>query len=200
MRENSNDLMKKIFYLEGLLHRYHGYNFRTYGPIGNPLKGQGRILSILKLQPEISQKDLSYLLDMRQQSLSELLKKLELKGFITRNPSKEDRRVIIITLTDEGKNATPDAEENILDSNKIFDCLNDEEQEAFEKYVDRLTNSIEQKLIDMGFSSHHHHHHDDEHDLHHFLKHLSHHMERGTRHYEYENNNKNIDDFDKDNK
>lgn len=32
--------------------------------------GQGRVLAILKLKPEISQRDLSYLLDMSKQSLA----------------------------------------------------------------------------------------------------------------------------------
>ena len=50
------------------------YAFRPYG---DSRRGQGRVLAILKMQPEISQKELLYLLDMRPQSLGELLSKLE---------------------------------------------------------------------------------------------------------------------------
>lgn len=144
--KEKNNLMKKIFHLETLLHRYQVFSFRAFGPFGNPLRGQGRILSILKMQPQISQKELSYLLDMRQQSLSELLKKLERSGLITRTPSQDDRRVAIITLTEEGKMATPETEENELNVGNVFDCLSEEERETFENYLDRLSDSLEQKL------------------------------------------------------
>ena len=62
---------------------------------------------MLKLKPEISQKELSDLLDMRPQSLGELLGKLERNGYITRTPSERDQRVLIIRLTDAGKNYQP---------------------------------------------------------------------------------------------
>ena len=94
MKEMNHRLFKKLFHMEMLMHRYHACSFRSFGPFGNPLRGQGRILSVLKLKPQITQKELSYLLDMRQQSLSELLAKLEGKGLITRQPSEEDRRIV----------------------------------------------------------------------------------------------------------
>ena len=56
----------------------------------DPHRGQGRVLAILAENPEISQKKLSFLLDMRNQSLSELLAKLEKAGLITRVPSEEE--------------------------------------------------------------------------------------------------------------
>lgn len=60
---------------------------------------------MLKLKLEITQKELTYLLDMSKQALGELLSKLEKAGYITRKPSEEDRRMIIITLTEKGKAA-----------------------------------------------------------------------------------------------
>lgn len=52
-------------------------------------RGQGRVLKALALVPEISQKDLMVLLDMRQQSLAELLAKLEAKGLVERPNQKK---------------------------------------------------------------------------------------------------------------
>lgn len=66
-------------------------------------RGQGKILSILQQTPHISQKDLVSQLDMRPQSASEIIKKLEKKGFIERYKSEEDQRVMMITLTKAGK-------------------------------------------------------------------------------------------------
>ena len=43
-------------------------------------RGQGKVLTLLKLKPEISQKDLTVLMDVRQQSLGQLLSGLEKEG------------------------------------------------------------------------------------------------------------------------
>lgn len=45
-----------------------------------PNRGQGKILSILHQTPNISQKELVSQLDMRPQSASEMIKKLEKRG------------------------------------------------------------------------------------------------------------------------
>lgn len=108
-------------------------------------RGQGRVLKALSLVKDpISQKDLMEVLDMRQQSLAELLSKLEAKGYITRTPSPEDRRKQIVELTDEGRaaaDAVPDADPNI----DFFDCLTDDEKANLEDYLTRLAESLEQK-------------------------------------------------------
>ncbi len=45
--------------------------------------------------------DLSYLLGIRQQSLNEPLNKLEKSGYVERRPSEEDRRVMVVHLTEK---------------------------------------------------------------------------------------------------
>ena len=59
-----------------LLHRWEGVEFGQSAAGIDPRKGQGRILALLQRTGQITQRDLCFLLDMRQQSLSELLKKL----------------------------------------------------------------------------------------------------------------------------
>lgn len=69
----SKELFEKVMRLQWLLQRQH---LKTHGervPFSDPTRGQGRVLALLKMQSEISTKDLSYLLNIRQQSLSELL-------------------------------------------------------------------------------------------------------------------------------
>jgi len=138
------ELYEKLSRLQWLLHRQHLRNHTEYGPMGDTTRGQGRVLAVLKMKPEISTKDLSYLLDIRQQSLNELLNKLERADYILRTPSEADRRVMMIQLTEKGKN-----EPHIdRDFGGIFGCLNDEEQTAFSEYLDRIIAALEEQLGD----------------------------------------------------
>lgn len=56
-----------------------------------PIAGRAECSLSIKLQPEISQRELGYLLDMRKQSLGELLGKLEGKSYIARTAAEDDR-------------------------------------------------------------------------------------------------------------
>lgn len=152
MQEKKFDLIMQLTRVEWLLHKYHQQNHMNFGPMGDPRKGQGRILRILKLKPEISQKDLSYLLEMRPQSLGELLSKLEKKGYISRTPSETDRRVMNIKLTKEGDKATESSEQEFSFDN-VFECLNDEEQQNLSDYLDRIINTLESQVDDEQWKS-----------------------------------------------
>ena len=147
MEEKNFDLIMQFTRVEWLLHRYHQQNHTHFGPMGDPRRGQGRVLAILKMQPEISQKELSYLLDMRPQSLGELLSKLEKSGYITRTPSENDRRVMNIKLTEAGMNATETTEPE-FSFDKMFECLSEEEQKNLSSYLDRIIETLESQLGD----------------------------------------------------
>lgn len=143
--ENNNmendyfEFYEKLSRLQWLLHRRHLRQTLEYGPFADPTRGQGRVLAMLKMQPEISTKDMSYLLGIRVQSLNELLNKLEKAGLVTREPSESDRRVLMVKLTEKGK-----AEQSgDVDYSGIFDCLNAEEQSAFADYLDRVISALE---------------------------------------------------------
>jgi DNA-binding MarR family transcriptional regulator len=148
MSEQVKNLLEQFIRLSGLLHRYQMNQYINRRPFGNPYRGQGRVLSILKMQSEISQKELLYLLDMSKQALGELLNKLERSGYITRTISKEDRRAMNITLTPEGMAVAGDINTEQLDADNLFDCLNDEEQENFSDYLERLAAELEKKFDD----------------------------------------------------
>jgi DNA-binding MarR family transcriptional regulator len=137
---DAQGLLEKFFRLQRLLHRRQMCSFRAHGPFGNPLRGQGRVLSILRMQPIISQKRLSYLLDMRQQSLSELLFKLERGGLIERTQSQDDKRAAIVRLTDKGLAQTADIDDSGAD--EVFGCLNESEQAQLSDYFDRLIGAL----------------------------------------------------------
>lgn len=144
MSQENECLISRFVRIADLLHRRRHRNRRMHGPMGDPHRGQGRVLALLKMRPEISQKDLSFLLDIRQQSLCELLSKLERQGYIERTPSDSDRRSMDIRLTDAGAAA---AEER-CDYGGLFKCLEKEEQAALIEYLDRIIADLEKDLDD----------------------------------------------------
>lgn len=105
-------------------------------------RGQGRVLAILKMKDGMCTKDLARLLNIGISSLNELLAKLEKNEFIYREPSKSDKRVLLIKLTEKGRNVK--TEEQPTES--IFACLTDEEQEVFARCLDRITAALEEEL------------------------------------------------------
>lgn len=70
-----------------------------------------------------------------------MLKKLEKSGYVKRKPSKEDKRVMIVCLTEEGKKVKQKEEYK-----EIFDCLPNEELEQFSSYIDRILSSLEEMV------------------------------------------------------
>lgn len=132
-----SELVEQFLQIQWLLIRHNHHNHMAFGLMGNPYRGQGRVLKLLKLKPEITQKELSELLDMRPQSLGDLLKKLEQKGYITRTPSEEDKRVMMICLTEKGRNAELQDDKQ-LGFETLFDCLSEEEQSQLSEYLKRI--------------------------------------------------------------
>jgi len=131
----SHELYEKLSRLQWLLHKQQIRGYANGGPMMDTTRGQGRILAVLKLRDGISTKDLSYLLGVRVSSLNELLSKLEKSGYVTREPSEQDKRVMLVKLTEKGQNAEGPA---TVDFDNIFDCLSDDEQQAFGEYLDRI--------------------------------------------------------------
>lgn len=134
MNENSIELYEKLHSLQWLLHKNRLRAHAINGPMADPTRGQGRIIAILKLQDGISTKDLSYLLGIRVSSLNELLAKMEKNGYIMREPSEADRRIMLVKLTEKGKNE----EQQKWDPGDFFACLSEDDQKAFGEYLDRI--------------------------------------------------------------
>lgn len=145
MDEDKLSLREQFSRIHGLFHRYRMQNCHARGPMADPYQGQGRILRLLQMRPEISQKDLSYLLGMRPQSLGELLAKLERGGFVTRTPMESDRRAMNIRLTEKGAEAANQIEPP-SDSDSFFASLSEEERAALSGYLDRIISDMEGKI------------------------------------------------------
>ena len=146
MKQNAHELMERLMRMQWLLNRYFHRNLRDRGV---PYSGQGRVLKVLKMKPESPQKELSEILGMRPQSIGELLSKLEKKGFITRTPSPNDKRVIIVHLTEKGAGAE-ESENSQPGPDDIFGCLSEEEQSTFKEYLDRMIDDLEERCGEGG--------------------------------------------------
>jgi len=142
---DSSRSLELLFRLEWLLRVRQVQHLRGHSPVALAHQGQGRVLSLLKLKPEVSQKELSTILDIRSQSLGELLAKLERQGLIARSPSPEDRRSMIVSLTDAGRAASEEQVEG-PDFDGLFDCLTADEQGGFAAALEKLVAHLEAEL------------------------------------------------------
>lgn len=114
----------------------------------NRNQGQGQILEIIKRhetlhETSITQKTLVSLLDMTPQSASEMIKKLESKGYIKRKRDPNDGRGFLIEMTVKGR----------VESNKegefrpiLLDNLTDEEKEQLAYLLDKINTDMDSKL------------------------------------------------------
>lgn len=97
-------LMERIFRLFALMRRGPRIPSGEGGnqPGGRP-SAQNRILLMLNESDGISQRDMTTLLQLRPQSVSQTLGKLEAGGLLERRQNARDKRVFNIFLTEEGK-------------------------------------------------------------------------------------------------
>ena len=136
-------ITEQLQQLQILMNRMAFRNYRNRSRGRSPYRGQGRVLAVLKMKPEISQRELTYLLGMSRQSMAELLAKLERAGYITREPSEEDKRVMMIKLTEEGL-ANADAMGNNTDEDPhALDSLDQDELTQLSEYLRRIIESYE---------------------------------------------------------
>lgn len=94
-----------------LLHQLRRCGHYLYHNCGCGRVSQDRALLILEDNDGITQRRLQDLMDIRQGSLSELVGKLEDQGMITRACAPEDRRQLLIRVTEEGRRRNRDYRE-----------------------------------------------------------------------------------------
>lgn len=154
MDELKTIIIEQLQQLQMLMHRMSFHDFMGEGSPYSPHRGQGRVLAILKMKPEISQRDLTYLLGMSKQAIAELLGKMEKSGYITREPSEDDKRVLNVKLTEEGAKAADGVDSSASEGTKLFDCLNGEELEVFSDCLSRIIKSYEDQFPEENFEKH----------------------------------------------
>lgn len=108
---------------------------------------QKRVLIILSESGDISQRELTVRLGIKPASVSELLARLEDNRMVTREASKADRRIQIISLTDEGRQlAAALKSQRQKRHERMFDALSDDEKQAFLSYLERINIDWDEKF------------------------------------------------------
>ena len=106
--------------------------------------GQGRILAILHRKDGISTKELSEILNIKVTSLNETLNKLIKAGYLKKETSQKDKRVLLIYLTEKGRDFRPPKPKDA----DVFDCLSEEEKENLDRYLERIAVELHNKFKD----------------------------------------------------
>ena len=90
--------------------------------------GQSRVLQTVYEHPGITQKELLPLLEVQPGSLSEMLTKLERRGFVERTRDSFDKRRVCVSLTEKGVSMIAGRDLDVYRQD-LFKCLSREEQE-----------------------------------------------------------------------
>lgn len=152
------NLSEKIW---GQLHRYMNLLQRrrfvrpgphSHAPFGGGLgRAQARVLCELLKKDGVPLKDLGQTLGIRPASIGELVTKLENGGYVERQGSEQDRRVIEIHLTEKGREAAQKMTDTRAESLDVwFSGLTEEEKEQLLNLLTKLTDKLEETLANEG--------------------------------------------------
>lgn len=144
--------------------------------VGGSKRGRGNVMEQIDKNPGITQKELAELLEIQPASLSEVLIKLERKGFVEREKDAEDRRVIRVSLTDIGQAEIHKAEELSTDP---FQTLTKNEQALLKELLNKLLTDWE-----VRYPMERHRRDHDHNEPHHHQKHDEHEHPHGRKHHE----------------
>jgi len=103
---------------------------------------QGRILFALWQGDGISIQELSNKTSLEKSTLTSMLDRLEKSGFVVRVPSKEDRRKILIKLTDKGKLQDAYARIACEKIELLYNGFSEMERDEFEGYLRRILDNL----------------------------------------------------------
>lgn len=110
-------------------------------------RGQLKVLNYLREKGSVTQKELGEVLILKSGTVSEVVKKLEAQGFISREKDSVDKRKTNLTITKQG---TDFLEERLLviraQEKVLFDVLSKEEQEQLEKLLLKLFSDWESRF------------------------------------------------------
>lgn len=133
----TSELYKKFGMMFRILHRRDISQFKK-----DMESGQGRILHLLHIKGEISQRDLLKFLDISRQSLAESLAKLEKNGCIDRFQDPNDKRVLIVKLKEKEKKSVEKFQKEHFKKIDFFEGFTEEELQVFNGFVDKMIGNI----------------------------------------------------------
>lgn len=140
-RSEGGFLVSKIHQLSGRIFnrllREQGIDFNS---------AQGRILFVLWDKDRIPIKELSERTQLSKSTLTSMLDRLEGTGHIVREPSGEDRRVILVKLTEENRRQKDRYDQVSREMTELYyDGFTREEVEMFEGYLRRVLVNLQKR-------------------------------------------------------
>lgn len=112
----------------------------------SPYRGQGEVLVALQGREGQTQADLARTLDIRPQTLSTTLRKLEQSGFVAREPDPTDKRVLRVSLTQKGMEVCDSLNERAKYSGSMFEALSEEELVLIGGVFDKLREHLKAEI------------------------------------------------------
>lgn len=100
---------------------------------------QDAVLLLLAQQGAMNQKEIQQHLSIKAGSASELISKLESKGFLQRSRDLKDKRRVVLSLTEKGFLAAKIHEERPAEH--LFDAFSSEEKEQLIRLLTKLHTS-----------------------------------------------------------
>ncbi|WFR58989.1 MarR family transcriptional regulator [Anaerocolumna sp. AGMB13025] len=131
---------EKLIMIKEFTKSFHDFNNRTLKFINDQLNKTGlvrthfEILNALAGGKDLSMSDLSEILHVTKPNITVLIDKLVKQGYVERVSRGNDRRVILVRLTDEGeKFVRKSSEELIQSSAQLLDYLDEEDLELIKE-------------------------------------------------------------------
>lgn len=135
-------LIEKYRLVQMLMNQARGARCPT-GAFSDRSRGQGRVLALLKLKDGLSTKELANILGVRVASLNETLSKMEAAGVVERKPSEQDRRVMLVYLTEQGRTQE---QGNPAEDIDLLAGFSVDELDILEDFLDRMIANLEKAL------------------------------------------------------
>jgi DNA-binding MarR family transcriptional regulator len=137
------DELKELLYVLSETMKY--VHQRSYHKMNNThmYPGQPKLLSIIKANEGITQKDLAEKNMCKPATITGMLNKLEANHFVYRVPDEVDKRILRVYLTPEGQSHAKQAESFIVSLvEQLFDGFSEEELHTLIKLSKKMKSNI----------------------------------------------------------
>ncbi len=136
----SKELSRKIYSMIPAIN----YSFFRNLPVADIPKQQLRLLYTLEHHNHMPMKHFSEKMYISKSNLTKLVDHLIEQGWVVRSHSKKDRRVVLLSITDKGREEMKNhIEKVVIQTSQLFDVLTEEERESLNNHFEEIL-----KLLD----------------------------------------------------
>lgn len=108
-------------------------------------RGFGHILDLLSKHDGLSQRQIADMLDIRPQSISEAITTLEERGLIRKEINEQDRRGLLIYITEDGLQMRTELHnERVQNAKRIFTSISEEEKQTLLELLEKVTAALQE--------------------------------------------------------